>query len=120
MFRTLALVLALPILLLSFNVQAYPVLFEYPQTAASDMTLVRGFCGLGRHRGPYGRCIPNGAVVAPPVIVAPRYAPPPVVIAPRYAPPPVVVTPHYAPVVGAPPVCPYGYYPDQYGRCLPH
>ena len=50
----------------------------------------------------------------------PRYAPPPVVIAPRYAPPPVVVTPHYAPVVGVPPVCPYGYYPDQYGRCLPH
>lgn len=109
MFRTLALVLALPILLLSFNVQAYPVLFEYPQTAASDMTLVRGFCGLGRHRGPYGRCIPNGAVVAPPVIVAPRYAPPP-----------VVVTPRYAPVVGAQPVCPYGYYLDQYGRCLPY
>jgi len=55
-------------------------------------------------------------VVAPPVIVAPRYAPPPVVVAP----PPVVVAPRYAPVVGAQPVCPYGYYLDQYGRCLPY
>jgi hypothetical protein len=109
MLRKLALVLALPILLLSFNVQAFPILSESPQTAASDMNLVRGFCGLGRHRGPYGGCVRNGAVVAPPVIVAPRYAPPL-----------VIVTPRYAPVVGAPPVCPYGYYMDQYGRCLPY
>jgi hypothetical protein len=116
MLRKLALGSALPILLLSFNVQAFPALSEPPQTAASDMTLVRGFCGLGRHRGPYGGCVRNGAVVAPPVIVAPRYAPPPVVVAP----PPVVVAPRYAPVVGAQPVCPYGYYLDQYGRCLPY
>jgi hypothetical protein len=109
MLRKLALGLALPILLLSFNVQAFPVLSEPPRIEGSDMTLVRGFCGLGRHRGPYGGCVRNGAVVAPPVIVAPRYAPPP-----------VVVTPRYAPVVGAQPVCPYGYYLDQYGRCLPY
>jgi len=111
MSRKLALILALPVLLFSFNVQALSALSVPAQTAASDMTLVRGFCGLGRHRGPYGGCVRNGTVVAPPVVVAPRYVPPPVVVAPRYAPPPVV---------GAPPVCPYGYYLDQYGRCLPY
>lgn len=116
MSRMLALVLALPVLLFSFNAQAISALPVPAQTAASNMTLVRGFCGLGRHRGPYGGCIRNGAVVGPPVVVTP-----PVVVAPRYV-PPVVVTPRYAPppVVTAPPVCPYGYYLGPYGRCLPY
>jgi len=105
MSRKLALILALPVLLFVFNVQAFSVLSVPAQTAASDMTLVRGFCGLGFHRGPYGGCVRNGTVAAPPVVVAP-----PLVVAPRYAPPPVVVEP----------VCPYGYYLDQYGRCLPY
>jgi hypothetical protein len=39
------------------------------------ITQVRGFCGLGAHRGPYGYCVRNGVpygYVAPPVVVAPR------------------------------------------------
>jgi hypothetical protein len=54
---------------------------------APDITLVAEGCGWGWHRGPYGGCFRNGAVVvAPrPVVVAPR----PVVVAPRA----VVVTP---------------------------
>ena len=99
MSRKLALILALPVLFFSFNVQAFSVLSMPAETSASDMILVRGFCGLGFHRGPYGGCIRNGTVVAPPVVVAPRYAPPPVAVEP---------------------VCPYGYYLDQYGRCLPY
>jgi hypothetical protein len=106
MSRKLALVLAcsVPALLFSFNVQALSVLSVPTQTAA-DITLVRGFCGLGFHRGPYGGCIRNGTLAAPPVVVAPRYAPP-VVVVPRYARPPSV--------------CPYGYYVGPYGRCLPY
>jgi hypothetical protein len=41
-----------------------------------------GGCGLGFHRGPYGGCRPNRAVVvvpAAPVVVAPRVVAPPVV-----------------------------------------
>jgi len=106
MSRKFALILTLPVLLFSFNAQAFSALSVPAQTAAPDMTLVRGFCGLGFHRGPYGGCVRNGTVAAPPVVVAPH-----VVVAPRYAPPPVVV---------APPVCPYGYYLGPYGRCLPY
>ena len=97
MSRKLALVLAcsVPALLFSLNAQALSVLSVPAQTAAPDITLVRGFCGLGFHRGPYGGCIRNGTVAAPPVVVAPRYAPPPS-------------------------VCPYGYYVGPYGRCLPY
>ena len=29
-------------------------------TAATDLIEVRGLCGLGLHRGPWGRCVPNG------------------------------------------------------------
>jgi hypothetical protein len=107
MSRKLALILACSALasLFSFNVQALPVLSVPAQTAAPDITLVRGFCGWGFHRGPYGGCIRNGTVYAPPVVVVP----------------PVVVAPHYAPpVVVAPAVCPYGYYLGPYGRCLPY
>ena len=102
MSRKLALILACSVLVssFSFNVQALPVLSVPAQTAAPDITLVRGFCGWGFHRGPYGHCIRNGTVYAPPVVVAP----------------PEVVAPH---VVVTPAVCPYGYYLGPYGRCLP-
>jgi len=86
--------------ILSFSAQALPI-SPTLQVAASDLIQVRGFCGLGRHRGPYGGCVLNGVpygYVAP-VVVAPYAAP--VVVAPRL-------------------VCPYGYYYyAPYGRCVP-
>lgn len=119
MSRGFALMLACGALLFSFGVQASPILFGPVQKAAPDITLVRDFCGLGFHRGPYGYCIRNGTYPVPPVIVAPS----PVVVAPA----PVVVTPAPAvvapavPVVVAPPlVCPYGYFLGPYGNCLPY
>ncbi|AMN43258.1 GCG_CRPN prefix-to-repeats domain-containing protein [Rhodoplanes sp. Z2-YC6860] len=36
-----------------------------PLTASPDTILVAQGCGPGFHRGPYGRCRPNGYVVAP-------------------------------------------------------
>jgi len=56
-----------------------------------------GGCGPGWHRGPYGGCQPNRAVVVAPgaVVVAPA----PVVVAPRR-------------------VCPVGFV-WAYGRCRP-
>ena len=90
--------------LFSFSVQALPVL-SASQVATSNLIEVRGFCGLGFHRGPYGGCVRNGVpygYVAP-VVVAPYVAP-------------VAVAP---PVVAAPVVCPFGYiYYPRYGRCL--
>ena len=111
MLRKLFLSLACIGLVSSFssNVQALPVLHELAQIAAPDVTLVRNWCGLGFHRGPYGYCMRNGTVAVPPLVVAPS----PVVVAPS----PVVVVPA-APVVVAPIVCPYGYYLGPYGRCL--
>jgi hypothetical protein len=108
MSKKLALILACSVLVssFSFNVQALPVLSVPAQTVAPDITLVRGFCGLGFHRGPYGYCVRNGTVYVPPVVVAA-----PVVVAPSVVVPPVVV---------APSVCPYGYYVGPYGRCLPY
>ena len=112
MSRKLALILACGASLFSFGVQASPVLFAPMQKAAPDITLVRDWCGLGFHRGPYGYCHRNGTVVVvPPVVVVPS----PVVIAPS----PVVVVPA-VPVVVAPIVCPYGYVLGPYGRCLPY
>jgi hypothetical protein len=84
----------------SFDAKAFPVL-PAAQVATSDVMKVRGFCGLGFHRGPYGGCVRNGV---PYGYVAP-----------------VVVAPYVAPVVvAAPPmVCPFGYvYYPRYGRCL--
>jgi hypothetical protein len=113
MSRGFVLILACCASLFSFSVQASPILVA-PIQKATDITLVRGFCGLGFHRGPYGYCIRNGTVPAPPVVVVPS----PVVVAPS----PVVVAPSTvvaaAPVVVAPMVCPYGYYLGPYGRCL--
>lgn len=109
MSRGFVLILACGASLFSFSVQASPILFVPMQKATPDITLVRGFCGLGFHRGPYGYCMRNGTVAVPPLVVVPS----PVVVAPS----PVVVVPA-APVVVAPIVCPYGYYLGPYGRCL--
>jgi hypothetical protein len=43
----------------SFNAQAFSAL-SAPRVTAPDIIEVRGFCGLGFHRGPYGGCVPNG------------------------------------------------------------
>jgi hypothetical protein len=87
--------------IVSFEAQAFSSSPALARAAAPEVMQVRGFCGLGRHRGPYGGCVLNGVpygYVAP-VVVAP-YAPP-VVVVPRA-------------------VCPYGYYYyPAYGRCVP-
>jgi hypothetical protein len=90
----IALILACGVVasMFSFEVQAAPISPAHFPTAAPEIMPVRGFCGLGAHRGPYGYCVPNGVpygYVAPPVVVAPRV------------------------------VCPYGmaFYPA-YGRCM--
>lgn len=69
---------------------------KYMIAAALLATSVAGFtatanaaqgCGPGYHRGPYGGCVPNRAVVvrpAPVVVVRPPvYRPAPVVVVPR-------------------------------------
>jgi hypothetical protein len=84
-------------LIFSFQVQAMPM-SPIPQHEATPLiTPVRGFCGLGFHRGPYGYCVRNGVPYY-------GYMPPPL-----YPPPPVVV--------GVPRVCPWGFYIGPYGRC---
>ena len=105
MSKRCALILACGALLVSFGVQASPIVFAPMQKAASDIILVWDWCGLGFHRSPYGYCVRNGILAAPPVVVAPS----PVIVAPS----PVVV-----PAVVAPIVCPSGYYLGPYGRCL--
>ncbi len=64
--------------LAALPVQAMPIA---PLSGASpDITLVAGGCGAGFHRGPYGGCVRNAAVVVgAPVVVAPVA---PVVVAP--------------------------------------
>ena len=117
MSRVLALILAGGALLFSLSGQASPIHFGPAQTTP-DITLVRDFCGLGFHRGPYGYCMRNGTVPVPPVVVVPSpvvVAPAPVVVAPS----PVVVAPAVPAVVPAM-LCPYGYYLGPYGHCLPY
>jgi hypothetical protein len=104
MSRRFGVILACGASLFSFGVQASPIHFAPMQKAASDIILVWDWCGLGFHRSPYGYCVRNGILAAPPVVVAPSA----VVVAPA----PVV-----APIV-APIVCPSGYYLGPYGRCL--
>jgi hypothetical protein len=111
MSRVFTLILACSALLFSLSGQASPIHFGPVQKAAPDITLVRDFCGLGFHRGPYGYCMRNGTVAMPPVIVAPS----PVVVAPSA----VVVVPA-VPVVVPSLVCPYGYVLGPYGHCLPY
>ena len=102
MSRGFALILACGASLLSFGVQASPILFPPMQKAASDIILVWDWCGLGFHRDVYGYCIRNGTVAVPPVVETPT----------------VVVPSPIAPAVVAPIVCPSGYYLCPYGRCL--
>jgi hypothetical protein len=86
--------------IVSFQVQAFPIASAHAPT--SEVLQVRGFCGLGFHRGPYGYCVRNGV---PYGYVAPGYVAP------------VVVAP---PVAVAPRVCPYGWvFAPAYGRCVP-
>ena len=81
----------------SFNAQAFSGR-RCHELAASDIVEVRDFCGLGFHRNPWGACVPNGA---PYGYVAPVVVAPAVVVAPRF-------------------VCPYGYYfYPAYNRCVP-
>lgn len=85
-------------LIFSSGAQAFPIASAPTQLKAPEVMQVRGFCGLGAHRGPYGYCVPNGVVVVAP----PAY----------YVAPPVAVMPSV--------VCPYGYYYyAPYGRCVP-
>ena len=111
MSRMLVLVLACGALLVSFGVQASPIVFAPMQKAASDIILVWDWCGLGFHRSVYGYCIRNGTVAVPPVVETPTVVvPSPTVVVPS----PVVVPSE----VVAPIVCPSGYYLGPYGRCL--
>jgi hypothetical protein len=101
-----SLVLTCGLLISSFSVsaQAAPISSIGLEPATTSITLVRNGCGLGFHWAPCG-CIRN--YTACPVIVAPAA---PVIVAPQNPPP----------VARRPVVCPYGYYLDQYGRCLPY
>jgi hypothetical protein len=94
MLKRIALILACGVLgsLFASGVQALPISSAPAQMAAPAVTLVRDFCGLGFHRGPYGYCVRNGVYYG--------FPPPP---------PPVVV--------GVPRVCPWGFYMGPYGRC---
>ncbi len=79
----------------SCEVQAFPI--GQAQAPALEVLQVRGFCGLGFHRGPYGYCVRNGV---PYGYVAPVVVAPPVVVVPR--------------------ACPRGYgYAPAYGGCVP-
>jgi hypothetical protein len=46
--------------------QAMPLSADIDGNSSPHLTLVRGGCGLGWHRGPYGGCRPN---VGPAVVV---------------------------------------------------
>ena len=111
MAKKLAFILACSVWgsIFSFNVHAFPVSSPREHLAALDVTPVRGFCGLGFHRGPHGYCLRNAT---------PHLYPPPV-----YAPPEVPACPYgyfklfpydrcFAPA------CPSGYYLGQYGQCF--
>ena len=102
MSKKLALILACSVVgsIFSINAHAFPASSAPQEAAASGMTLVRDFCGLGFHRSPYGYCVRNGG----PYVYAPAVIPP--------QPPPVMIAP--------PPVCPYGYHFGPYGRCYPY
>jgi hypothetical protein len=92
----------LAVLMSPFSAQALPGSLV-SQLLASDVFVVRDFCGLGFHRNPWGTCVPNGAPLGyvAPVVVAPAVVAPAVVVAPRV-------------------VCPYGYYfYTPYNRCVP-
>ncbi len=100
MLRTVSiLAFGVAVSIFSIEAQAFPI--APAQAPAPEVMQVRGFCGLGFHRGPYGYCVRNGV---PYGYVTPGYVAPVVV----------------APVVVAPRICPWGYaYAPAVGRCLP-
>jgi hypothetical protein len=57
----------------SIAAQAMPI--GSNQTHDSLVVQVAGGCGLGFHRGLYGRCYPNAPVVVAPTVVAPVVGP---------------------------------------------
>jgi hypothetical protein len=86
------------VLATSVGAQAFPSSPAGLQVQRPLITLIRGFCGLGAHRGPNGYCVRNG--------VPPGYVGQPVVVAP-----PAVVAPRL--------VCPFPtHYDPGYGGCL--
>jgi hypothetical protein len=96
------LVCGMLVLIFSFEVHAFPGSPTRIPMASPEVVLVRGFCGLGFHRGPYGYCVRNGVPYGyvPPVVVGPVVVAPPVMVAPRVA-------------------CPYPYhYSPGYGGCI--
>ncbi|MBX9710576.1 MAG: hypothetical protein K2X60_06040 [Xanthobacteraceae bacterium] len=54
----LAIAVVAAILLTAASADAAPIQPMHQET--TDIVQVRGFCGLGRHRGPWGGCLPNG------------------------------------------------------------
>ena len=72
------------VMALSAPVVAMPVVSQIGSAVVESgdgmIEQVADGCGRGFHRGPRGRCRPNGVVVAPGIAVVP-----PVVIAPRRA-----------------------------------
>lgn len=56
----LAFAAAAPLAFAAVPTQAMPAGGMVEVTAAPQITLVAGGCGLGYHRGPFGGCRPNG------------------------------------------------------------
>ena len=105
----------------SFGALALPGSPAPAKMAASDVTLVRNFCGPGLHRGRDGGCIPDRVPYG--------YAEAPIFGVPYVAPPAFGLPYVAAPVVGlpyigrreyvAPRACPYGYvYLSASGHCV--
>jgi hypothetical protein len=96
----------------SFDAQAFPGSPVRAQLAASEVTLVRGFCGHRFHRDPDGDCVPNGDAYG--YLEAPIFGLP-------YVAPPTVGLPYLGPrEFVSPRACPYGYvYFAHSHRCVP-
>jgi hypothetical protein len=100
--------------MVSFDAQALPGSPVRARVAASEVTLIRGFCGHRFHRDPDGDCVPNGDAygyleapifglpyVAPPTVGLPYLGPPTVGL--PYLGPPTVGLPYLGPpTVGLP------------------
>lgn len=56
---------AAAVLLTTVGAQALPSFPSNPASQADQVIQVRGGCGLGWHRGPYGGCQPNTAARGP-------------------------------------------------------
>ena len=110
----------------SLAAQALPGSPVSVQIAASQVTLVKNFCGRGFHRNRFDACVPYAGPQAfgLPYVELPSvrlpYVEPPAVRLP-YVEPPMVGLPYVElPVLGVPHMCPYGYsYYAPHGRCVP-